>query len=264
MVRDFTAIMLTCGERMNPAEFANIARSERDFWWFRGMRAILFRLLDPYAAEPHQARVLEAGCGTGYLSMLLEQRYEWRMTALDLDRQGLQYARQYGLPRLAQGDITALPFASAAFDKLISMDVVVHLPRGEEDRALGEFARVLKPGGLLALRVAALDALRSRHSQFALERQRFTRRRLLAALDRAGFQVLRSTFANALLLPVAWFKFRIWEPVTRARPASGVAPVPSWLDVLLHAPLALEAKWIRRGGSFPLGQSLLVLARKRD
>ena len=35
---------------MNPAEFANIAKSEKHFWWYRGMRTILFRLVDPYLA----------------------------------------------------------------------------------------------------------------------------------------------------------------------------------------------------------------------
>ena len=250
---------------MNPAEFENIARCERDFWWFRGMREIQFRLLDPVVAEgrePKGASVLEAGCGTGYFSRVLEQRYGWRMTPLDLDQQGLEYARGYGLDRLVRGDITALPFAAARFDGLVSMDVLVHLPRGEEGQAFGEFARVLKKGGLLALRVSALDILRSRHSQFVHERQRFTRSRVVESLQAAGFQVRRATYVNSLLLPVALFKFRIWEPLTGARPASGVAPVAGWLDALLGATLMLESKWIGLGGGFPLGQSVVVVARK--
>ena len=245
---------------MNPTEFSNIARSERDFWWYRGMREILFRLLDPVAVRG--ASVLEAGCGTGYLSKLLAERYGWRMTPLDLGREGLEYARGYGLANLVQGDILALPFAGDTFDALVSMDVVVHLPRGEERRAFAEFARALKPGGLLALRVAALDALHSRHSQFAGERQRFTRSRLVEGVRGAGFDVERVTYANALLLPVALFKFRVWEPLTGARPSSGVEPVPRLLDVLLNTPLRLEAGWIGLGGSFPAGQSLVVIARK--
>jgi SAM-dependent methyltransferase len=245
---------------MNPAEFANIARSERDFWWYRGMRRILFRLLDPVAVR--NARVLEAGCGTGYLSKLLAERYAWRMTPLDLGREGLDYARGYGLDALVQGDITALPFAAETFDALVSMDVVVHLERGEEHRAFAEFARVLKPGGLLALRVSALDMLRSRHSQFSHERQRFTRGRLLEEVQRAGFLMDRCTAANALLLPVALFKFRVWEPLTNAPPSSGVEPVPRWLDVLLEAPLRVEAASIGMGLSFPWGQSLVLIARK--
>ena len=52
---------------MNPAEFANIAKAENDFWWYRGMRQIMYGLLDPVARDRKFGRVLEAGCGTGFL-----------------------------------------------------------------------------------------------------------------------------------------------------------------------------------------------------
>jgi len=245
---------------MNPAEFANIASAERDFWWYRGMREIMFRLLDPVAVRG--ARVLEAGCGTGHFSKVLAERYQWEMFPFDLGSEGLGYARGYGLSRLVRGDVAALPFASSSFDALVSMDVIVHFERGQELAALAESARVLKPGGLLALRVSALDMLRSRHSLFAQERQRFTCSRLRAVCEAAGFSVERITYVNSLLLPVAFFKFRVWEPLSDAPAASGVEPVPRWLDRLLYAPLRAEAAWIERGGSFPLGQSLVLLARK--
>jgi SAM-dependent methyltransferase len=261
--------VLPCTGRMNPAEFDNIARAERDFWWYRGMREILFRLLDtvPLSGVAEGASVLEAGCGTGHLSKSLEERYGWRMTPLDLDREGLEHARNYGLAplgfsRLVQGDVTALPFADERFDGVVSMDVLVHLRRGEEARALSEFARVLKPGGLLAVRAGALDALRSRHSDFVGERQRFTRAGLIRSATEAGFEVQRATYVNSLLLPVALLKFRVWEPLTRAPVASGVADTPAWLDRLLHLPLRAEAAWIGHGGGFPVGQSLILLGRK--
>ena len=222
----------------------------------------MFGMLDPVVAKGSSQQVLEAGCGTGHFARELEQRYGWSVTALDLGFEGLDYARGYQLKRLVQGDITALPFADASFDGLVSMDVVVHLRRGEESRALREFRRVLKPGGLLALRVSALDVLRSRHSQFAHERQRFTRQGLSAAVTESGLKIERITYVNSLLLPVAFFKFRVWEPLTTAPPASGVGPVSSWLDSALYVPLQMEAAWIAQGGSFPIGQSLIVLARR--
>ncbi len=248
---------------MNPAEFDNIARAERDFWWYRGMREILYRMLTRAAQKLPGASVLEAGCGTGYMSKLLTERYGWRMTPLDLGREGLEYARGYGLGRLVQGDISALPFKDAAFDGVVSLDVVVHLPRGSEGAALQEFARVVKPGGLLALRVSALDALHSRHSEFAHERQRFTRTRVKRAVEAAGFGVERVTYVNSLLLPVSLFKFRVWEPLTRAPAASGVASVPGWLDRLLYLALRTEAGWVGGGGGFPVGQSLVLIGRRR-
>jgi SAM-dependent methyltransferase len=247
---------------MNPAEFSNIAAGERDFWWYRGQRAILYRLLDPLARARRFRRVLEAGCGTGYQSLELATRYGWPVVPLDVGVEGLRYARALGLGDLVQADVAALPLRTASVDLLLSLDVIVHFPRGEEDRPVAEFARVLEPGGLLVLRVSALDLLRSRHSMFAHERQRFTRDRLRRLLWNHGFRVRRLTYCNSLLLPVAFAKFRIWEPLTNAPPASGVEPIAPWLNRLLELPLEAEAAWIGAGGGFPLGQSLVAVAER--
>ena len=247
---------------MNPAEFANIAKCEKDFWWYRGQRAIFDRILEPFLPGRRLNRILEAGCGTGYFSHHLQTERRWPMIPVDISPEGLRYARSMGLRRLAQADISALPFATGAFDMVLSMDVLPHLPRGAEDRAVSEFARVLAPGGLLVIRVAALDILRSRHSEFACERQRFTRARLLDSVRRAGVRVLRCTYANALLLPVTLLKFRILEPLLRKPAASGVEPVAPWLDRLLYRALAAEAAWIGSGHNFAAGQSLLLVGEK--
>lgn len=247
---------------MNPAEFANIAKAEQTFWWYRGMNRILFRVLDSLAREGKYEHVLEAGCGTGYLSRLAEQRYGWRMTPVDLGWEGLRYARAMGLDRLAQADIARLPFSDATFDCVLSMDVIVHFPRGGEGRAFAELARVLKAGGDFVVRVSALDSLRSRHSTFAHERQRFTRGRLVGAVEECGVEVRRCTYINSLLAPVAFAKFRLWEPLFAPEPASGVEPVSPWLNFILEMPLRMEAAWVALGGGFPAGQSLLLVGRK--
>lgn len=247
---------------MNPAEFANIAAAEQSFWWYRGMQRIMLRLFDSMARRRKFTRVLEAGCGTGYLSKLLAERYGWNMFPVDLGWEGLSYARGMDVAQLAQADIAALPFASGSFDLLLSMDVVVHFPRGDEDRPFAEFARVLEPGGTAVIRVSALDILRSRHSEFAHERQRFTRNRLVQLAERHRLRVTRCTYANALLMPVALAKFRLWEPLTNQPPASGVQSVSPSLNSLLYAPLAAEAALLGAGFNFPLGQSLILFAEK--
>jgi SAM-dependent methyltransferase len=248
---------------MNPAEFANIAGSEQSFWWYRGMQRILFRLLDPIAQKRRFEHVLEAGCGTGYLSKVLGERYGWPMFPVDLGWEGLEYASGMQLTRLLQCDIGALPFAASCFDLLLSMDVIVHFRPGDESRPAAEFARVLAPGGLLVIRVSALDLLRSRHSIFAHERQRFTKSRLVRLLEDHGFTVHRCTYANSLLMPVALAKFRLWEPLMRAPPQSGVEPVGPWLDRLLYAPLMAEAALLGAGLNLPVGQSLIAIAERR-
>ncbi len=247
---------------MNPDEYENLLQAEERMWWFDGMREILFRVLDPLVAGHKGGRVLEAGCGTGYNARLLEIRYGWEMTALDLSGPALRYCQARGLYRVVRGDLGELPFASHAFDAAVALDVLVYFKAGEEARALGELARVVRPGGLVVVRVAALEWLRSRHSHFVGEVQRFTRWSLLRAADRAGLRVLRCTYANSLLMPVAALKFRVWEPLARAEPQSGVRLPPAWINRLLRSALRAEAAWIGGGHALPAGQSLLLVARK--
>jgi len=247
---------------MNPAEFANISSVERDFWWYRGMRTILFRLLDPYLSGRKISRALDAGCGTGYFCHLLQTKRQWPVVPLDISWTGLRHARNLGVALPVQGDIAQLPFADRAFDLVISQDVLSHLQPGDEQLALREFARVLAPGGLAFVRTPALNLLRSRHSEFIHERQRFTRRRLLQLTAEAGLRPLRCSYANSLLLPVTFAKFRLWEPLLRRPAASGVEPLAPWLDHLLYQPLAIEAAWLAAGHNFPAGQSLIFIGEK--
>lgn len=247
---------------MNPAEFANIRKSEEHFWWYRGMREILYRFLAPYLKDRTVHQALEAGCGTGYFSHLLQRERGWPIVPMDYSRDGLCYARELGVERPVQGDIRALPFAEGLFDLTLSVDVIAHLPHGEEHLAARELARVTRRGGLVVVRTSALDLLRSRHTKFANERQRFDRRRLMGLFAGAGIRVLRCTYVNSLLMPVALFKFRVWEPLLRRPPQSGVEPVANWLDRLLYLPLGVESGWIGRGRDLPVGQSLLLAGEK--
>lgn len=247
---------------MNPAEFTNIARAEEQMWWFAGMREILKAWVGRLP-ETKIEQVLEGGCGTGYMSRWMSQQFGWRMFPADLDFAGLSYGNQTGIPRMVQADISNLPYQDNFFDAVVSLDVLVHFPKGQEAKALREFHRVLRPGGKLILRVSALEILRSRHSEFAHERQRFTRGRISDAVLQAGFRLIDISYANSLLMPVALFKFRVWEELTKQEPQSGVQVPGEPLNSLLRLPLELEASCLKLGMRFPLGQSLLVLAERK-
>jgi SAM-dependent methyltransferase len=219
-------------------------------------------MLEPHLAGRTIASALEAGCGTGYLSHLLQRERGWPIVPLDFSGDGLRYARDLGVRNPVQADIRALPFGDGAFDLVLSVDVIAHLPRGEEPAAARELARVARRGGLVVVRTSALDVLRSRHGEFAHERQRFTRRRLMELFSGAGIRILRCSYTNSLLMPVALVKFRLWEPLMRRPPESGIQPVAPWLDRLLYAPLAMEAAWLGAGLNLPPGQSLVLIGEK--
>ena len=225
------------------------------------MRYITRTLLDPLLKQG-SGRGLDAGCGTRHNALEWERLYGVQMYGIDRAPLAIQYCWKKSFSRSCVASVVQLPFADHCFDWVISLEVLSHLAPGEDSQTLEEWARVLRPGGWLFLRLPAFPMLRSRHSQWIGEQHRYRAGELLDKLAASRFQVIRWTYANSLLSPIALVKFRIWENLFQKEPQSGVAQIPpAWLNGLLLSILKLEAVWIRAGFSFPFGQSLMVLAR---
>ena len=159
--------------------------------------------------------------------------------------------------------MTRLPFADGSADVATSFDVLYALDAPEARTAVGEMWRVLRPGGVALVNVAALDLLRGSHSALTREKQRFSKRSLTDLLAGAGFRVERITFTHMSSFPIALL-VRLVERLTgRADTASDAdlrvppAPVNAVFDGLLR----LEAAWLRVG-NLPIGSSLLAVVRK--
>ena len=91
-------------------------------------------------------RVLDAGCGHGEPVLT---RIEETATGVGLDasREMLRLAARTDARRLAQGDMTRLPFATESFDAVVAFWSLIHVPLADHPTVIEEFARVLEPGG---------------------------------------------------------------------------------------------------------------------
>lgn len=95
-----------------------------------------------------QARVLDVGCGAGFLSNHLA-REGFDVTGVDASQTSLDVAARYdetGRARYVLGDALALPFPAGSFDAVCAMDFLEHVEHPAT--AVAEISRVLKPGGL--------------------------------------------------------------------------------------------------------------------
>ena len=102
---------------------------------------------------PPDGSVLEVGPGPGLLLEKLSRRHPFAV-GLDLSwgmlRQAQERLRRAGLPaHLVQGDVTRLPFQEGAFQGIATTFAFSAVPDGRT--AMQEMARVLAPGGILAL-----------------------------------------------------------------------------------------------------------------
>ncbi len=246
---------------MERIEYEVMAAVERDHWWYGGMRAIAAALLDEAYAGREDLAILDAGCGTGGNGLFL-RRYG-RVSGIDISPDALALAGPRMPGALGRASVLALPFAGGSFDLVTSFEVLYHRAVPDETIALDEVRRVLRPGGRLLLRLPALEALRGNHDTSVHGRRRYTVADVGGLLARSGFTVERISYVNALLLPLAFAQRRLErQSHAAARDVSDLAPPSPLLNELLRWPMAAEAAWLARGGSFPAGVSAIALARR--
>jgi SAM-dependent methyltransferase len=90
--------------------------------------------------------VLELGCGAGMLALL--KRKGILLTGVDLSSECALAARHNGYDATFAAELSRLPFPSASFDYVVSLDVLGHVEAEAKDAVLAEVKRVLRPGGV--------------------------------------------------------------------------------------------------------------------
>jgi SAM-dependent methyltransferase len=228
-----------------------------DYWWYR-VRAELLRVsLDRFVGSP--GRLLDVGSADGPSVDWLHGR--GTRVALDVDPRGL-------VPGDVCGSAMELPFADGSFDVVAAFDVIEHCR--DDAKALAEIHRTLAPGGRFLMSVPAYQWAWTHFDVQNEHHRRYTRRRVVAALEETGFEILRATYMFAGTFPF----FTADRLVTRVRERNGRAapqlepgevpqlpdPGPRVTKILTGAS-RLDARLLKRM-DLPVGSSVVVAARK--
>jgi len=242
-----------------PTRTGSASIEQPDYWWYRARSALLQAALAPHlhAAERRTGRLLDVGSADGPSVAWMDAGF--RKLNLDVDPRGLRPGSG------VCGSALRLPFRDAAFDVVGAFDVIEHCE--PESGAVAELHRVLRPGGLLLASVPAYEWAWTEHDVHAGHYRRYTRGRLVDAVEGAGFSVLRATYAFAAVFPMFAAERLLRRVRDRGKPPSPVKPplpqVAPALDRMLTGLCAAETRVLRRR-NLPFGSSVLLAAERRS
>jgi SAM-dependent methyltransferase len=243
---------------MERDEYERLYATDDKLWWFHGRWQVLARAIRKhFAGSAGKPLILDAGCGTGANLVHLNQL--GRPVGIDLSPDALSFARKRVPERLVRGSVLVLPFLDNSFDCVISNDVLYHQWVTDDVAALRELARVLKPGGLLLVHVAALEIFRGSHDIVNLTRHRYNAPEMRDKLTSIGMEVQRVTYRNSLLAPVLLARRALHG--TSSHADSDLTVPPAWLNNTLSGILKIENALLSFA-NMPIGSSVFAVARK--
>jgi SAM-dependent methyltransferase len=223
-------------------------------------------------------RVLDMGCGAGRHAFEMYRRGA-DVIALDMDADELSGVselfaamREAGEVPLGaeadvkQGDALDLPFPDGEFDRVIASEVLEHIP--DDERAISELVRVLRPGGTIAVTVPRwlperiCWALSDQYHEVEGGHVRiYTGDELVGKLERAGLVFQGRDHAHGLHSPYWWIKCAVGVDNDENPLVKAYHQVLVW-DIMRTPRVSTMTRLAERALNPVIGKSMVLYLRK--
>jgi len=263
----FAPELAHAAEDYPPEAFARLAQLEAGNFWFRSRNRIIARAFRRYLRAPARPKVLEIGCGTGFVLSALHAEKRFELVGAEQHLSGLMFAKRR-LPEVQFVQLNArqLPYRSE-YHAIGAFDVLEHIEEDEE--VMVSVHAALLPGGLFIVTVPQHHWLWSPADDHARHKRRYSRTELTAKLQRNGFRIRSCSSFVFTLLPLMYLSRALRRRnARRQRPVSSgdydELALPRIVDASMGALMAVDELLIAAGISLPVGGSLLMIAERMD
>ena len=230
-------------------------------------RRLAIENLRQYCQTPHPL-LLDVGCSSGYLLKDLQTAVpDYQLAGSDFILEPLRaLAQRLPMIPFVQFDICECPLPSASLDVVVSLNVLEHIR--DDQGALRQLARLLKPGGLAYIEVPSSPACYDIYDEHLMHYRRYRKSDLRRAAEAAGFEVLRATHLGVFIFP-AFYAVKRRNRRLLSLPVEQKAVVvaaqirqtqQSWLMRVLFA----CELWFGRFISYPFGIRCVLVLRKKS
>lgn len=162
-----------------------------------------FRVIESLLPSQHLAKLLDIGCGAGYMIFRLDQHFD-DLYGIDMSERSIALAGTVSRGNFQVANAETLPFADSMFDSVISTDAFEHIPNDEA--AAKEVKRVLKKNGIFIIYVPTtvgvfsnsklVDLFHTDQTSYLLDQRYYTEETLRKLVTTAGFDVIACGYHN--------------------------------------------------------------------
>lgn len=246
---------------MQQLKYEQIYEHEYRHWWYRNRRMLIADILQHYCV-PRDVHIADVGCGTGLLIKDLAAAGYQNIVGFDNSPVAVEFCKKRDVSNIFLSNAEHISAADASFDVVLLLDVLEHIQ--DENLAISEIWRILRPDGILVVTVPAFKFLWGINDVLSQHYRRYTLTALRKLFLRDDeFVSLQATYFNALLfLPTVLFRLATHIfPISEKNEMNLRMNRNGLMNALFYTIFACERKLLRFM-RFPFGTSCLLILKK--
>lgn len=231
---------------------------QKKHWWFVARKEIILDFITRYLPNNKNPKILDIGCGSGYMLNTLE--LIGQVSGMDMSDDAIRFSKEIFSGEVMKGFLPAnIPYPENNFDIIVALDVIEHVD--DDVGALINLRAHMREGGKIIITVPANMYLWSEHDVINEHKRRYSLEELKTKLVASGFHIERISYYNTFLFPLV-LAVRTINNLFKRKAESDMEMPNSLLNFFLKNIFSFEKYLLRFMNFNSFGVSIITVARK--